>query len=78
MQELVCLHDVITLSIGEENLDIDSKMLLRFANMEKGLLSTYASIHTLSTQVKDDNYSSPPLSDSEVRKRKYSLSLQDD
>ena len=37
-------------SKGEDNLDIDSKMLLRFAHMETGLLDTYDGIYNLSTQ----------------------------
>ncbi|XP_076441806.1 rab3 GTPase-activating protein non-catalytic subunit-like [Babylonia areolata] len=35
---------------GEDNLDIDSKMLLRYAHMQTGLLEMYDAIHTLSTQ----------------------------
>ncbi|KAL8566839.1 hypothetical protein ACOMHN_052237 [Nucella lapillus] len=45
---LACITQLSTK--GEDNLDIDSKMLLRYAHMQTGLLETYDAIYTLSTQ----------------------------
>ncbi|KAK7104713.1 rab3 GTPase-activating protein non-catalytic subunit-like [Littorina saxatilis] len=53
MQEIVqsCIAGLS--SKGEDNLDIDSKILLRFAHMEAGLLDTYAVILKLSSRTPD-------------------------